>query len=125
MGSTLTSLGGLFHSASFHRLHAGNDGRFFEWIRNDKVLASVHFTAQANGQWRSPGRGTFAGYAVTPNLSLAELMAFQEAVEARLRALGGTCIEILLAPFAHAPVAMSSQLFALRCPKASELLSAT
>ena len=56
-------LGSLFHTPAFHRLHAANEGLFFEWAAGAQVLASVHFTPTEQGLWRSPGRGTFAGYA--------------------------------------------------------------
>ncbi|MEO8057846.1 MAG: GNAT family N-acetyltransferase [Burkholderiales bacterium] len=106
--------GGLFHSLAFHQLHSQGDGRFFEWADGEQVLASVHFTPTQDGCWRSPARGTFAGYAVTPGLALESLAAFHDAVEQRLVALGARRIEILPAPMAHDPAAFSNQVYLLR-----------
>lgn len=108
------SLGGLFHSARFFRLHAGEDGRFFEWTDGQRVLASVHFTPQSDGLWRSPARGTFAGYALADGAPIESLMAFHQAVEERLTHLGARRLEVLPPPMAHHPARFSEQVYALR-----------
>lgn len=107
-------LGGLFHTPAFFNLHSAGTGTFFEWEQNGKVVASVHFTPGADGLWRSPARGTFAGFACAPGLRLESLSAFEATVQARLIALGAARIEILPAPMAHDPVAFSNQLYLLR-----------
>jgi hypothetical protein len=109
-----TSLGGLFHSPAFFKMHAAGSGTFFEWEQDGKVVASIHFTAVEQGLWRSPARGTYAGFACAPGLRLESMLAFHDAVQARLATLGATRIEILSAPMAHDPVAFSNQIYLLR-----------
>lgn len=107
-------LGGLFHLPAFHRLHAGGEGLFFEWDEGGQVLASVHFTPGADGLWRSPGRGTYAGYAWADGLHAEQLFAFHDAAMARLAARGARRVEILPAPMAHDPQRFSLQTYLLR-----------
>jgi hypothetical protein len=106
--------GSLFSSPLFHALHAGQNGRYFEWVSKGKVVASIHFTAVGGGLWRSPARGTFAGYEVTDGLSFEQLFAFHDSVEAALAQGGAEEIEILPAPEAHDPVAFARTLYLLR-----------
>jgi hypothetical protein len=107
-------LGGLFHGPAFFKLHSAGTGVFFEWEQNGKVVACIHFTPSIDGLWRSPARGTFAGFACAQGLRLESLWAFEEAVQARLAVLGATQIEILPAPMAHDPVAFANQFYLLR-----------
>jgi Acetyltransferase (GNAT) domain len=107
-------LGSLFHSPDFHRLHARGAGLYFEWAVQGQVQASIHFTGQENGLWRSPGRGTFAGYAWSPSLPLDSLWAFHQAVLQRLQAQGARQVQILTAPMAYDPLAFSQQTYLLR-----------
>jgi hypothetical protein len=106
-------LGGLFHQPAFFRLHAAGPASYFQWADDERVAASIHFTAAADGLWRSPARGTFAGYACRPDLPVEESFAFHDAVEARLAAQGARRIEVLPAPMAHDPVAFANQLYLL------------
>jgi hypothetical protein len=106
--------GGLFHTPDFHRLHAGERGCYLEWAVEGRVRASIHFTPDDNGLWRSPFRGTFAGYAWDPTLPLDSLWAFHAAALERLQALGAARVQILSAPMAHDPVAFSQQTHLLR-----------
>ena len=106
-------LGGLFHTEGFHRLHAAGRGSFLKWQVGDTVVASIHLTEIDTGHWRSPARGTFAGFATAPHLKLAELAAFQAAVEEHLRRRGARMIELLLPPMAHSPAALAAQIHAL------------
>ncbi|MEY4564427.1 MAG: hypothetical protein RLZZ618_3704, partial [Pseudomonadota bacterium] len=107
--------GSLFQQPAFFRLHAGERGRYFEWAANDKVGASVHFTpAGDDGLWRSPARGTFAGFASDAELKGEDLFAFHDAVESTLRAEGAKRLEVLPAPMAHDPAAFANQLYLLR-----------
>jgi len=108
------TLGNLFHSAAFHQLHADGEGLFFEWAVAGQVQASVHFTAVAPGHWKSPARGTFAGYAWREGLALESLLTFHDAVMARLAALGARKVDILTAPMAYDPQAFSLQTYLLR-----------
>jgi hypothetical protein len=109
-----TDLGSLFHSAAYHRLHAGDEGLFFEWAVGGQVQASIHFSPGADGLWRSPSRGTFAGYAWREGCGLDSLFAFHDAVMARLAARGARRVEILTAPMAHDAQAFSQQSYLLR-----------
>jgi hypothetical protein len=110
-----SGLGSLFHGATFFRLHSGERGQYFEWASTAKVAATVHFTPVGDGGlWRSPARGTFAGFASESGLRIESLFAFYDAVEASLRCEGAKRMEVLLAPIAHDPIAYSNQLYLLR-----------
>lgn len=108
------ALGSIFHSPAFHRLHAGDIGLYFEWALQGQVHASIHFTPAADGLWRSPARGTFAGYAWREDLPLESLWAFHRAVMQRLQELGAQQVRILTAPMAHDALAFSQQTHLLR-----------
>jgi hypothetical protein len=101
--------GSLFHSAEFFELHAQDGGVYFEWEQDGRVVATIHFTPSGDGRWRSPGRGTYAGFSTSADIHSEHLYAFHDAVLARLVALGARHVEILLAPMAHDPVAFSNQ----------------
>ena len=107
-------LGGLFHDPAFFRLHNAGQGRYFEWVQSERVAACVHFTPGEGQVWRSPARGTFAGYAVQADLHTEDWLAFHDAALSRLTALGARRVEILPAPMAHDPVAFANQLYLLR-----------
>ncbi|MEF7616119.1 GNAT family N-acetyltransferase [Aquincola sp. MAHUQ-54] len=104
-------LGALFQRAPFFELHAQGRGVFFEWEKGGHVVASVHFTPMGSGLWRSPARGTYAGFATAPGLHTDALFEFHDAVVARLGALGARRIEVLPAPMAHDPIAFSNQAY--------------
>lgn len=104
----------LFQSRAFFELHAGGQGAYYEWLQGERALASVHFTPLADGLWRSPARGTSAGYAVAPGLALEDVYAFHDAVERSIAEAGARDIEVLPAPMAHDPVAFANQLYLLR-----------
>lgn len=107
------SLGGLFHGPSFFRLHAGGRGCFFEWELDGQVVASVHFTPLDGGLWRSPSRGTYAGFASVPGLRQEVMFDFHDAVLARLSRLGAKRVEVLPPPMAHDPVGFTNQVYLL------------
>jgi hypothetical protein len=107
-------LGSLFQDAAFFRLHNAGQGRYFEWAEGDRVVASVHFTPNDNGLWRSPARGTFAGFAFQKGMRTEDLFAFYDAVETALKAQGAQCLEVLPAPMAHDPMSFANQLYLLR-----------
>lgn len=105
----------LFHAPAFFRLHDNGDGRYFEWANGKGVRACVHFTPTGqDGLWRSPTRGTYAGYAFDGTLPPADLFAFHAAVEARLAALGARAVELLPAPMAHDWEAFANQVYLLQ-----------
>lgn len=106
--------GSLFQQASFFRLHAAGQGLFFEWAQGMRVCASVHFTPTGEGTWRSPARGTFAGFAFDTSLRYEDLFAFHDAVELALKAEGARQLEILPPPMAHDPAAFANQFYLLR-----------
>jgi len=107
-------VGNLFHEAAFFRLHSEGRGYYFEWSKGEQVAASVHFTPVSEGLWRSPARGTFAGFSFQSELRTEELFAFYDAVEVALKARGAQRLEVLPAPMAHAPIFFSNQLYLLR-----------
>lgn len=107
-------MGCLFQRASFYHLHAENNGHFFEWQEKTKVVATVHFTDCGNGLWRSPARGTFAGFASSKALPMDSLFAFHDAAESVLKSAGAQHLEILPSPMAHDPVFAARQLYLLR-----------
>lgn len=107
--------GSLFHAPDFFRMHEAGAGRYFEWVNGRAVRACVHFTpANGDGLWRSPARGTYAGYAFDPALPTADLFAFHAAVERRLAALEARQVELLPAPMAHDPRAFATEVYLLR-----------
>lgn len=108
------SLGALFQQPAFFELHADGRGVYFEWEQDGQVLASVHFTAMGEGCWRSPARGTYAGFAMRPGLRYDALLAFHDAVLERLAALGATRLELLPAPMAHDGAAFANQVHLLQ-----------
>jgi hypothetical protein len=106
---------GVFGSHAFFDLHAGGHGRFFRWHKDGAPIGAVHFTRTTEaGNWRSPLRGTFAGYSFAADVRLEEMFAFHSAVEDALKASGAKRMEVLLAPMAHDPVAFSHQTYFLR-----------
>ncbi|MFN9505258.1 MAG: GNAT family N-acetyltransferase [Rubrivivax sp.] len=108
------ALGSLFHSPEFFRMHAGEAGLYLEWAVQGQVQACIHFTRQEGGLWRSPGRGTFAGYAWSSTLPMDSLWAFHQAALQRLHDHGARQVQILTAPMAHDPLAFSQQSYLLR-----------
>lgn len=108
-----SSLGGLFHSRPFFELHAGDAGRFFQWQIDGRVVACVHFTPVGDGLWRSPARGTYAGFVTEPGLRPEVLFTFHDAVLDRLASLGATRVEVLPAPMAHDAVCFANQFYFL------------
>ncbi len=106
--------GSLFHEPDFFRLHSNDGGLYFQWMDGSKPLATIHFTEIESGVWRSPARGTFAGYAWDPALSVEQLFAFHDAVEGELASVGARRIEILPAPMAHDPIAWTNTFYLLR-----------
>lgn len=104
----------LFQSRAFFELHAAGQGVYFEWAQGQRVVASIHLTPMADGLWRSPARGTYAGFAFEPGLSQEDLGAFHDAVLQHLVERGARQIEILPAPMAHDPVAFANQTYLLR-----------
>lgn len=109
------ALGALFQQPGFFQLHAGGRGAYFEWTPEPggAVVASIHFTPTADGLWRSPARGTYAGFATLPGLRSEVLFDFHDAVLARLAERGARRVEILPAPMAHDPVAFANQAYLL------------
>jgi hypothetical protein len=104
-----------FHLPAYYRLHRGDRrGAYFELFDGRAVAAAIHFTEVADGLWRSPARGTFAGPLADPELSLAELQAFLGRVDAELRRNQARSAEIRLAPEAHDSVAFARSVYLLR-----------
>lgn len=103
-----------FHLPAYHRLHRGEQpSAYFEWAAGGEVSAAVHFTDMGQGLWRSPARGTFSGPLADPGLSLADLQAFLEQVDAELQDLGASSAEVLLPPEAHDPAAFARSVYLL------------
>ncbi len=111
---TGAKLGSIFQDATFFHLHNEDEGCFFEWADGDRVAASIHFTSIGEGLWRSPARGTFAGFAFDSKLRTEDLFAFYDAVEVVLKEKGAQRIEVLPAPMAHDPATFANQLYLLR-----------
>lgn len=104
----------LFQTRAFFELHAAGRGVFFEWAQGQRVVASIHVTPLADDLWRSPARGTYAGFAFEPSLSQEDLGAFHDAVQQSLVDRGARQVEVLPAPMAHDPVAFANQVYLLR-----------
>lgn len=105
----------LFHLPAFHAMHREQrPGGYFELSDERKVRASIHFTALADGRWRSPARGTFGGLWADQEVGLAELQAFLVEVDARLRAAGAQRVEVLPMPQAHDPIGFARSVYLFR-----------
>lgn len=90
----------LFYSEDFFKLHDDGTGRYYEWLDQDnRPVAAIHAGQIEPGVWRSPFRGTFAGFDFTDDLPVA----FIDAVLADLKAQGAKSLEVLFAPSAHNP----------------------
>jgi len=66
-------------------------------------FASIAFHPIENGKWRSPARGTFAGFECEPSIGLDVLSDFYDQVEKDLIQQGAKTLEILLPPEAYDP----------------------
>ena len=106
-------MGSLFHRGAFFRLHEDAPGLYFEGYDGADCQLCIHFTPQADGVWRSPGRGTYGGYATAAGLPLQAWIAAHRHIEQRLRERGARAIEILPAPMAHDAVAFANQCYVL------------
>jgi hypothetical protein len=103
----------LFHEPTFFHLHNNGSGKYFEWSEKAKIRGCIHFIEDSESCWRSPLKGTYAGF-VHDNLSIIELEEFYEAVEDRLKFHGARKVEILLPPVAHDVQSCTNQLYILR-----------
>lgn len=108
-------LGSLFHHPDYFRLHSGGLGVYFEGFDGDRLMLVVHLCPQPDAprHWRSPLKGTYAGYAVAPGLSLQAWQQAHASIEQRLAALGARSLELLLAPAAHQPAQSARQAWLL------------
>ena len=107
-------LGSLFHHPDYFRLHGGAEGLYAKACDDaGATVACIHFTPVGGGQWRSPARGTYAGYAVNGQPAMSEWARLHRQLEAELAARGAQSLEILLAPLAHAPDALAGQAWLL------------
>lgn len=104
----------IFHSPEFFHLHSKNQGCYFELVCGSNVVASVHYTEIDGNVWRSPARGTYAGYSFEHDLPLDELYNFHSSVCNRLLEKGAKSIELLLPPLAHDIISFSNQFYMLR-----------
>lgn len=104
----------LFNSPEFFRLHASQEGNYFQWLIKGKVLITLHLTEISEGAYRSPARGTFGGLSIAADVPPHELVEFMNSVQAHLRERGIRTLEILLAPMQHDSVVCSMQYFVLR-----------
>lgn len=108
-------LGSLFHHPDYFRLHSGGQGVYFEGFDGERLMLVLHLCPQpgAPGHWRSPLKGTYAGYAVAAGLSLTAWQEAHARIEQRLTALGARSLELLLAPAAHDPALAAQQAWLL------------
>jgi hypothetical protein len=108
------NLGTLFHSPNFFLMHSKEQGSYFEWVSENRVVATVNFTEIESGVWRSPARGTFSGYAFDSDLDIESLFDFHQAVCTQLKLKGAKSIELLLSPMAHDYTITSNQFYMLK-----------
>ncbi len=109
----------IFNSPSYFDLHKKKRGFYFQWVEETRILAAIHFTEIATGFWRSPARGTFAGYSLNDGVSLQNLFNFHSAVCGRLKDIGAEKLEIVLPPEAHDSVGFSKQFYVLNSSRFS------
>lgn len=106
-------IGTIFHLKEFFIHNSSDSGKYFQWVDDGKVMASIFFTEDA-GVFSSPGKGTFSGYVIDDELDMESLEVFHLAVMERLNELGARRIEISLAPLIHDVNFLSSQFYLLR-----------
>lgn len=108
------NLGAIFQHKSFLDLHnQSSDFFYFEYLKFDKVIASIYFCKSLNDRWRSPLRGTFSGLHFGADVKLNELLDFMMQVEDFMRGHGAKSLEILAPPLAHQTSLNSRQIYLL------------
>ena len=109
-------LGSLFHHPDYFRLHAGGDGGLYvEGFDGDRLMLVLHLCPEAGtpGHWRSPLKGTYAGYAVARGLPLTAWQEAHARIEQRMANLGAKSLELLLPPAVHRPAHAAQQAWLL------------
>ncbi len=108
-------LGSLFHHPDYFRLHDANAGLYIEGFDGDRLVLVLHLSPEPNDSetWRSPLKGTYSAYAVSPELTLAAWTEAHDRIERRLIELGVRVAELLLAPMAHAQPHAAQQVYLL------------
>lgn len=104
----------LFEEYPFFKMHSNKSSAYLRWLKDDEPIGSIHFTSsQEKGVWRSPIRGTYAGYSFSSDVTLEEMISFHYAVENYLIGKEVQSIELLLPPIAHNPVKISNIIYML------------
>lgn len=110
-------LGSLFHHPDYFRLHSPGegDGLYIEGFDRDRLMLVLPLAPEAApaGPWRSPRRGTYAAYAVAPELSTAAWADAHARIERRLVELATPSLELLLPPAAHSHAEVARQTYLL------------
>lgn len=104
----------LFNTPAFFQLHAAGRSHYFQWVHHGKAVACIHFTEVQPGHFRSPARGTYAGLSNLPEVRTEVIVAFLDAVQDHLRALGAQRLEVHLPPSRHDLAQFSNQYYLLR-----------
>lgn len=93
----------IFNSAKYFRLHQTGRAYFYQLCSatTTGVLATVHFTETAPGQFKSPATGTFGGFCTAKDVPLDALDRFVVSVEKHLLDNEAREIHIALAPAIH------------------------
>lgn len=101
----------IFNSYSFFELHKNNASNYFTLNNgaSDEIIGVCHFYKDIDGTFKSPQRGTFAGFELIKN-DIQTLTFFLKQIELCLIEKGAKNIEISSAPFFH-NLTFSSHLF--------------
>lgn len=93
----------IFNSAEYFGLHQTGRAYYYQLCSatTKDVLATVHFTETAPGQFKSPATGTFGGFCCAKDVPLDTLERFVVCVEKHLLEHEAREIHIALAPAIH------------------------
>ena len=94
----------LFNEPAYFKLHSQSDNDCYaQLVRRDnkKVYATLAFHHTADGNYFSPGRGTFGGLSLNEELELFALEKFIQAVTLHVRNQGAQMMCIKCAPASH------------------------
>ena len=106
--------GSIFHSKTFFDLHkALQESFYFEYLKKDKVIASIQFFESSDNLWRSPIRGTFSGLSLDVDVQMSEIINFICLIEDFLRSRSAKTLEILVAPLVYNSALTSVQIYSL------------
>ncbi len=99
-----------FHRPAFYELYRGEFTASHAYQLSDscgRVVGAIHFNDTGEGEFRSPGRGSYGGFQLASGLPGWALDEFVADVEQSLRSLGARSLVVVDPPFAYDPAAQA------------------